>query len=63
MRLTNSTFSNFISGQCLEACILGGLFAVTMAIFSPLFFLSSSEVTVFFIPNSSGGGTPGSAGL
>ncbi len=33
LRLTNSTFSNFISGQCLEACILGGLFAVTMAIF------------------------------
>ena len=31
-RLTNSTFSNFISGQCLEAVILGGLFAVTMAI-------------------------------
>ncbi len=29
-RLTNSTFSNFISGQCLEACILGLLFAVTM---------------------------------
>lgn len=33
LRLTNSTFSNFISGQCLEACILGGLFAVSMAIF------------------------------
>ena len=33
MRLTNATFSNFISGQCLEACILGGLFAVAMAIF------------------------------
>ena len=33
MRLTNSTFSNFISGQCLEACILGCLFAVTMLIF------------------------------
>jgi len=33
MRLTNVTFSNFISGQCLEACILGGLFAVAMAIF------------------------------
>lgn len=32
VRLTNSTFSNFISGQCLEALILGGLFAVTMAI-------------------------------
>ena len=31
-RLTNSTFSNFISGQCLEACILGCLFAVVMAI-------------------------------
>lgn len=32
-RLTNSTFSNFISGQCLEACILGCLFAVSMAVF------------------------------
>ena len=32
LRLTNSTFSNFISGQCLEAVILGGLFAVAMAI-------------------------------
>ena len=33
MRLTNVTFSNFISGQCLEACILGSLFAVSMLIF------------------------------
>lgn len=33
LRLTNSTFSNFISGQCLEACILGCMFAVAMAIF------------------------------
>ena len=32
-QLTNATFSNFISGQCLEACILGALFAVAMAIF------------------------------
>lgn len=32
LRLTNATFSNFISGQCLEACILGCLFAITMAI-------------------------------
>lgn len=32
LRLTNSTFSNFISGQCLEACILGLLFAVAMAV-------------------------------
>ncbi len=31
-RLTNVTFSNFISGQCLEAVILGALFAVVMAI-------------------------------
>ena len=31
-RLTNSTFSNFISGQCLEAVVLGCLFAVAMAI-------------------------------
>ena len=31
-RLTNVTFSNFISGQCLEAVILGGLFAVVMVI-------------------------------
>lgn len=32
-RMTNSTFSNFISGQCLEALILGAMFAVTMPIF------------------------------
>lgn len=32
-RLTNKTFSNFISGQCLEALILGCMFAVAMAIF------------------------------
>ncbi len=31
-RLTNVTFSSFISGQCLEAVILGCLFAVVMAI-------------------------------
>ena len=33
MRLTNSTFSNFLSGQCLEVCILGSMFAICMAIF------------------------------
>lgn len=32
MRLSNSTFANFLSGQCIEVCILGALFAVTMAI-------------------------------
>ena len=31
-RLTNVTFSNFISGQCLEAVILGCLFAIVMAV-------------------------------
>lgn len=33
LRLTNSTFSNFLSGQCLEVLILGCLFAISMAIF------------------------------
>ena len=33
MQLTNATFSNFFSGQCIEVCILGSMFAVTMAIF------------------------------
>ena len=33
LRMSNSTFSNFISGQCLEALILGSMFAVSMAIF------------------------------
>lgn len=33
LRLSNSTFSNFLSGQCLEVCILGVMFAISMAIF------------------------------
>ncbi len=33
LRLTNSTFSNFLSGQCIEVCILGSMFAISMAIF------------------------------
>lgn len=33
LRLTNSTFSNFLSGQCIEVCILSALFAICMAIF------------------------------
>ena len=32
VRLSNTTFSNFISGQCLEAVILGAMFAVGMAV-------------------------------
>ena len=33
LRMTNSAFSNFITGQCLEAVILGLLFVPFMAIF------------------------------
>lgn len=32
MRMSNTTFSNFLSGQCVEAVILGCLFAITMLI-------------------------------
>lgn len=34
LRMTNTTFSKFISGQCLEAVILGVMFAITMPIFN-----------------------------
>ncbi|MBQ2892499.1 MAG: AI-2E family transporter [Oscillospiraceae bacterium] len=33
LRMSNTIFSNFISGQCLEALILGLMFAVSMTIF------------------------------
>ncbi len=33
LRLAGRTFSSFLSGQCLEACILGALFVVSMTIF------------------------------
>ncbi len=33
LRMTNATFSRFLSGQCLEAVILGSMFAVCMTIF------------------------------
>lgn len=33
LRLANRTFSSFLSGQCLEAVILGTLFAVAMTLF------------------------------
>ncbi len=33
LRLSNSTFSNFLSGQCVEVCILGTMFAIAMTIF------------------------------
>lgn len=52
LRLANSTFSNFLSGQCVEVCILGSLFAVAMAIFKmPYIPLVSVLVAVTaFIP-------------
>lgn len=52
LRLTNTTFSNFLSGQCVEVCILGCLFAVAMAIFGmPYIPLVSVLVAVTaFIP-------------
>jgi len=52
LRLTNSTFSNFLSGQCLEVCILGCMFAISMAIFQmPYIPLVSVLVAVTaFIP-------------
>ena len=47
LRMTNSTFSNFISGQCLEAVILGLMFAVCMSIFGmPYMPLVSVIITV-----------------
>ena len=52
LRLTNETFSNFLSGQCLEVCILGSMFAVSMWIFGmPYIPLVSVLVAVTaFIP-------------
>ena len=34
LRLSNSAFSRFLSGQCIEVCILGSMFAIAMAIFN-----------------------------
>ena len=33
MRLSNQTFSSFLSGQCLEAVILGTMFVISMSLF------------------------------
>ena len=51
-RLSNATFSSFLSGQCLEVVILGCMFAVCMAIFQmPYIPLVSVVVAVTaFIP-------------
>ena len=52
LRLSNATFSNFLSGQCIEVCILGCMFAITMAIFRmPFIALISILIAVTaFIP-------------
>lgn len=31
--MTSDTFSKFLSGQCLEACILGSMFAIVLSVF------------------------------
>ena len=52
LRLSNSTFSNFLSGQCIEVCILGAMIAVSMAILKmPYIPLASVLVAVTaFVP-------------
>lgn len=52
LRMSNSTFSNFLSGQCIEVLILGCMFAVAMAIFRmPYIALISVLVAVTaFVP-------------
>lgn len=52
LRLSNTTFSNFLSGQCIEVCILGAMFAVTMVVFKmPFVALISILIAITaFIP-------------
>ena len=52
VRLASKTFADFLSGQCLEAFILGSLFAIFMAIFRmPYILLVSTLIAVTaFIP-------------
>lgn len=52
VRLSSETFSNFLSGQCIEVCILGSLFAICMAIFDmPYIALISVLIAVTaFVP-------------
>lgn len=46
-QLVNNTFSSFISGQCLEACILGSLFFISMSIFKMPYALVISVLIAF----------------
>lgn len=52
LELINSTYSRFLSGQCVEACILGMLIAVSFSIFGiPYASLTGVVTAVFaFIP-------------
>lgn len=46
--LADKTFSNFISGQCLEACILGLMFFITMTVFRIPYALTVSILIAVF---------------
>lgn len=47
LSLTNETFSHFLSGQCVEACILGFMFFITMSLLSlPYSLLMGVVITV-----------------
>lgn len=46
-RMTNKTFSSFLSGQCIEAVILGSLFFVAMTIFRFPYALMISVLIAF----------------
>ena len=46
--LADKTFSNFISGQCLEACILGLMFFIAMSIFQIPYALTVSIIIAVF---------------
>ncbi len=47
LSLSQKTFSKFISGQCLEACILGIMFFVTMSIFKMPYAMLISVLIAF----------------
>ncbi len=46
-KLTEKTFSSFLTGQCLEACILGAIFAVAM-FFAGMPYISLISVLIAF---------------
>ncbi|MDD7719119.1 MAG: AI-2E family transporter [Eubacteriaceae bacterium] len=46
-RLSNNTFAGFISGQCLEACIIGVMFFVAMTILKMPYAMLISVVIAF----------------